>query len=147
MTDSQDRLTKEPVLTTEDSLLPILDQLREREPVFHRRELVSNRAEFERETSEDFWEVTASGLRLSRELVWRVLAERFSGSPVDVFVSENWETRDFHLRRIASDTYLLTYTLEQNERVTRRLTVWQGNPESGWKILFHQGTVAQEPAN
>jgi hypothetical protein len=28
-------------------------------------------------------------------------------------------------------------------RVTRRLTVWQGSTQPGWKILFYQGTLAE----
>jgi hypothetical protein len=136
----------EPVLTTDDSLLLILDHLRAREPLFHRREVVSSRADFERETAEDFWEVTASGRQLSRESVWRILSERYARSEVDEFDTQGWETRDFHLREIAPHTYLLTYTLwGQGDRLTRRLTVWQGSPTSGWKILFHQGTVVQSP--
>ena len=45
------------------------------------------------------------------------------------------------VREIAPQTYLLTYTLGDGVRLTRRLTVWQGGSEAGWKILFHQGTV------
>lgn len=135
-----------PVLDTEDSLLPILDELQAREPLLHRREFVSSRADFERETAEDFWEVTASGQRLSREHVWEILAERYAESELDEFEAERWETRDFYLREIAPNTYLLTYTLwGQGGRLTRRLTVWQGSSTAGWKILFHQGTVVQSP--
>jgi hypothetical protein len=35
---------------------------------------------------------------------------------------------------------LLTYTLRQPDRLTRRLTVWQGSETTGWKIHY-QGTV------
>jgi hypothetical protein len=49
---------------------------------------------------------------------------------------------DHHVREIASATYLLTYTLwGQGNRLTRRLTVWQGSVRGGWKALYHQGTV------
>ena len=41
------------------------------------------------------------------------------------------------------DTYLLTYTLRQDARVTRRLTVWQRH-EGHWRILYHQGTIVAE---
>jgi hypothetical protein len=47
------------------------------------------------------------------------------------------------LRRLAEDVYLLTYTLFQPERRTRRATIWQST-ESGWKIVFHQGTIVQD---
>jgi len=54
-----------------------------------------------------------------------------------------WETRDFCCRRLAEDLYLLTYTLLQVERTTRRATIWQ-RTQSGWKIVFHQGTIVQD---
>ena len=38
---------------------------------------------------------------------------------------------------------LLTYTLWQGERVTRRLTVWQRH-DGRWRILYHQGTIVAE---
>ena len=95
-----------------------------------------------RETAEDFWETGASGRRYSREFVWATLKGRYESSDKDEFEVERWETRDFHLREIAAQTYLLTYTLwGQGDRLTRRLTVWQGSVEDGWKTLYHQGTV------
>jgi hypothetical protein len=133
----------EPELVTEERLLGVLEELKRREPLFHRREIVNCREDFERETAEDFWETAASGRRFSREFVWATLKERFEASDTDAFETERWETRDFHLRQIASNTYLLTYTLfGQGNRLTRRLTVWQGSVDDGWKILYHQGTVA-----
>ena len=58
-------------------------------------------------------------------------------NPVD---ESDWESRDFHLRELAPDVYLLTYTLRQGERLTRRSTIWR-RADAGWKIVFHQGTV------
>jgi hypothetical protein len=37
----------------------------------------------------------------------------------------------------------LSYALRQGDRVTRRLTVWQGSEETAWKVLYHQGTVVR----
>jgi hypothetical protein len=54
-----------------------------------------------------------------------------------------WETKDFHCLEIARDNYLLTYTLLQGERVTRRSTIWRRTDE-GCKILYHQGTVVED---
>ena len=46
-------------------------------------------------------------------------------------------------RKLAGDLYLLTYTLLQDHvRKTRRSTIWQ-RTASGWKIVFHQGTLVQ----
>jgi hypothetical protein len=33
--------------------------------------------------------------------------------------------------------------LRQGERVTRRATIWQRDPD-GWKIVYHQGTVVAD---
>ena len=137
-----DEIQSEPSLVTEDRLLDVLRELARREPLFHRRELVNSRADFERETAEDFWETGASGRRYSREYVWAILKERYESSDQDEYTVERWETRDFQLREVAPNTYLLTYTLwGQGGRLTRRLTVWQGSAEDGWKTLYHQGTV------
>jgi hypothetical protein len=124
-------------------LLSVLEELQQHEPLFHRRNLVSNRAEFERETAEDFWEVAASGRRFSREYVWAGLKDRYESSDAEQYEAERWELRDFYLREIVPTVYLLTYTLwGQGDRLTRRLSVWSGSQEGGWKVLYHQGTVA-----
>ena len=47
----------------------------------------------------------------------------------------------FLLPQISLDVYLLTYTLRQGERVTRRSTLWE-HTTGQWKVLYHQGTVA-----
>lgn len=128
----------EPSLATDLALHPILEELVCREPIFHRRELGTTRSDFEDMTVEDFWEVGASGRRYSREFVLDTLEKRRQQPVNDV-----WETSDFHCRRLAQDVYLLTYTLLQdNVRRTRRSTIWQQTP-SGWKIVFHQGTIVE----
>lgn len=129
----------EPALTTDPSLLGVLDELVRREPIFHRPEFGTTRADFEKMTVADFWEVGASGRRYSRDTVLDVLDERHASPHDDV-----WETRDFHCRRLAGDVYLLTYSLLQDRvRTTRRSTIWQQTSE-GWKIVYHQGTIVQE---
>jgi hypothetical protein len=132
----------EPNLVTEERLVGVLHELIKREPLFHRRELVSSRDEFEHETAEDSWETGASGRRYSREFVWATLKNRYERSEPDEYETGRWETRDFHLREVGPRTYLLTYTLlGQGNRLTRRLSVWQGSVEDGWTVLYHQGTV------
>ncbi len=59
--------------------------------------------------------------------------------PLDA-ASERWETSGFGLRKLGPDTYLLTYTLRQASRLTRRATVWQSTGDR-WRILYHQGTI------
>jgi hypothetical protein len=124
-----------PKLSTDSALLATLEELRAREPIFHRPELGTTRADFEAQTAADFWEVGASGRRYDRAYVLATLEERWS-SPHD----DPWETSDFHCRELAQDTYALTYTLRQRERVTRRLTIWRRTGR-GWLILYHQGTL------
>jgi hypothetical protein len=125
----------EPRLATDPRLLPILEELKQREPIFHRPEFGTTRRDFEAMTETDYWEIGASGRRYSRSYVLDVLEERFKHPTEDV-----WETSDFHCLEIASSNYLLTYTLNQSGRITRRSTIWRRTLH-GWKIVYHQGTV------
>jgi hypothetical protein len=63
--------------------------------------------------------------------------------PIDA-TTARWRASGFALRALgpAGDTatYLLTYSLRQSDRLTRRSTIWQKAP-TGWTILYHQGTV------
>jgi hypothetical protein len=131
-----------PWLTTEPRLREILQDLRSREPVFHRPELGTSRADFERMTEEGFWEVGASGRRYSRNHVLDVLEDRHQVAS-HLALEDTWEAADFACRELGSDTYLLTYTLQQGQRKTRRATVWRRSAD-GWKIMFHQGTVVED---
>jgi hypothetical protein len=128
----------EPDFVTEPRLLDVLNELKQREPIFHRPEFGTTRLDFEEMTEADFWEVGASGRRYSREYVLNTLEERYKNPTEDV-----WETKDFCCREIAPDNYLLTYTLIQGERVTRRSTIWRHSNQD-WKIVYHQGTNVQD---
>ena len=128
----------EPVLLTHSSLAAVLEELKAREPIFHHPEFGTTRADFDSMMHQEFWEIGASGLRYSRAFVLDELEKRHREPVEDI-----WETGYFHCRQLASDVFLLTYTLLQNHvRKTRRSTLWQRTP-SGWQILFHQGTVVQ----
>ncbi|HVU81623.1 MAG TPA: DUF4440 domain-containing protein [Rhodanobacteraceae bacterium] len=129
-------MNQEPDLATPPHLQEVLDELRRREPIFHHPGFGTSRADYMRMTTDDFWEIGASGQRYSRAFVLDVLEARLT-NPVD---ESDWESRDFHVREIAPDVYLLTYTLRQGERLTRRSTIWR-RADGGWKIVFHQGTV------
>ena len=74
----------EPQLITAARLVPVLEELKLREPLFHRPELGATRRDFENMTDAAFWEAGV--------------------------------------------------------RVTRRATLWRRS-KSGWKVLYHQGTV------
>lgn len=138
-TSSRDRqpagVSAEPGPVTPPGLLPVLEALRRREPIFHRPEFGRTRADFERMVADDFWEIGASGGRYSRAHVLDVLEHR-APDPAE----HAWRTRDFHCRELGPDTFLLTYTLEQGERVSRRSTIWRRDGED-WVIVFHQGTL------
>jgi len=117
--------------------LAVLEELKRREPVFHRLEPGATRTDLEKMTDPEFCEVGASGRRYGREYVLDILEKRFENPGEDV-----WETRDFHCVELARNTYLVTYTLlQQKQRVTRRASIWR-RTRQGWKIVYHQGTVA-----
>jgi hypothetical protein len=120
----------------EPDLLPVLEELRKREPIFHTAEFGTTLADFERATDHHYWEVGASGRRYSRDFILRTLQQH---PPIDA-TSANWRITEPGLRRLGPDTYLFTYTLYQEKRVTRRATIWQNAAEI-WRILYHQGTL------
>jgi len=126
----------------DDALLPVLEELRRREPIFHTPAFGTTRADFERATAPDYWEVGASGCRYSREFILRALDKN---PPADA-ATVGWETSDHALRRLGPDVYLFTYTLRQHERLTRRATIWRNTAE-GWHILYHQGTIVTAEEN
>jgi hypothetical protein len=133
-------VSMEPTLSTAPHLLAVLEELKRREPIFHRPELGTTRGDYENMTEPTFWEVGASGRRYSREFILDTLENRALQGYEDI-----WETLDFHCLEVAPDNYLVTYTLLQGARVTRRATLWR-RMSSGWKILYHQGTVV-DPAS
>src|SRR5690242_13435709 len=107
----------------------VLKELMAREPIFHRPELGTTRADVEAMMADDFWEVGASGRRYTREFVLEELERRHGDDRPDI-----WETSEFRCRKLADNLYLLTYTLLQNhERKTRRATIWLRS-NAGWKI-------------
>jgi hypothetical protein len=128
----------EPELMTDPRLHAVLSELVAREPLFHRPEWGVTRRDFEAMIASDFWEIGASGRRYSRDYVLAVLESQRDGAQPD----DTWSADDFHCRKLARDLYLLTYTLYQGDRKTRRTTIWHNTP-GGWRALFHQGTVVQ----
>ncbi len=120
----------------ESDLLPVLEDLRRREPIFHTPAFGITRSDFDGAMAPTYWEVGASGRRYSREFILRILDEN---PPVDAETA-GWQSSDHGLRRLGPDTYLFTYTLRQGERITRRATIWQSTA-NGWQILYHQGTI------
>jgi hypothetical protein len=129
-----------PIFThTDPNLLPILEELKLREPIFHTTNFGTTRADIEKSTAPEYWETGASGRRYCRDFI---LAELEKHPPVDA-ASASWQCHDHALRHLGADTYLITYTLRQLERITRRATIWQRTSD-GWRILYHQGTIVIE---
>jgi hypothetical protein len=120
----------------EPDLFAVLEELRRREPIFHTPEFGTTLEDFESATDPHYWEVGASGRRYGRDFILRTLKQN---PPVDA-AAANWQVSGLGLRRLGPDTYLLTYTLYQGERITRRATIWQ-ETSIGWRILYHQGTI------
>jgi hypothetical protein len=114
----------------------ILQELRALEPIFHTRAFGVTLDDFARRMAEDYWEIGASGTRYDRDFILKHLA---STPSVDA-EAVGWITSDHALRQLAEDTFLLTYRLQQKERITLRSTIWRRSRQ-GWEILFHQGTV------
>jgi hypothetical protein len=150
MTESELEEQKEyidcpPEFVTNAEHLEVLNELIQREPIFHHPEFGTTRQDFENMTDSAFWEVGASGRRYSREYVLEEVVKRYENPQYRGIHSppeNSWETKDFYCRKIAENTYLLTYTLIQEDRVTRRSTLWQ-RIDTDWKILYHQGTTIQ----
>lgn len=118
----------------------VLEELKKREPIFHREEFGRTRADFENMMDVDFWEVGASGNIYTKDYVLDTLEERYS-KPYE----EIWQTKNFKCKPLSEYVYLLTYTLIQNNnRVTQRSTIWKYEDNQDWKIVYHQGTIIQE---
>jgi hypothetical protein len=132
---NNDRFADQGVQPLDPANLDVLNELIQREPIFHRPEFGTTRQDFENMTTETFWEVGASGRRYSRKYVLDTLQERHSQPHEDI-----WEIRDFHCLEIAPNNYLVTYTLVQGSRVTRRSTIWR-RCSTDWQIVYHQGTL------
>lgn len=114
----------------------VLYELAAREPIFHRPQITTE-DEIDAITTDDFWEVGASGRVYDRQFVTHELIRRHEQKvPPGTF-----ETSDFACRQLGPETWLLTYHLIQNaERQTRRATIWR-RTSAGWQAMYHQGTL------
>lgn len=124
-----------PTLVTDPALQPLLDALRPLEPLIYAANGGLPRAHFERLLAPGFWEVGASGLAYSREHVLDVLEARQREPREEV-----WSTTGHHLQAVGPSHWLLSYTLHQPTRVSKRATLWT-QTEQGWQMVYHQGTV------
>lgn len=135
----------EPNLTTDPRIQPVLEELLLREPSFHHPEFGRTRRDFENLMDPAFWEIGASGRRYSRDYVIDVVVKRYenpSYQGIHSLPENTWKIEGSHCLELAPDNYLLTYTLVQGERITRRSTIWRRSAD-GWKVVFHQGTIVE----
>ena len=78
----------------------------------------------------EFLEHGASGHVWDRESITAVT----SGTEVAI------EATDLQTRYLGADAVLVTYRSREPGREALRSSVWLRDPESGWLLLFHQGT-------
>jgi hypothetical protein len=130
--------TESPEHVLDSALAPVLAQLQALEPLIYAANDGKPRAHFEQLLAPEFWEVGASGRPYSRSFVLGVLDER-QRQPF----SQAWQATGFHLQEIAPSLYLLSYTLQQPTRLSRRATIWR-QVGQGWQMVYHQGTVVAE---
>ena len=126
-----------PNLTLAKHLEPVLNELKIVENLFHAACNEATPAQFEALVAPNFWEVGATGRLYSREFALAVLTQR-PNTPDDAA----WQTTDFHVIELGEHNFLLTYTLQQPNRMTRRVTAWQRKGNQ-WQALYHQGTVVE----
>jgi hypothetical protein len=126
-----------------DGERPIADELRSREPIFHRTEHGTSRADWEAMTDPAFWEVGASGNVYARAEVLDTVVKRFADAEYDPM--DGLEVEHFTVRRLDGVAWLATYLLHQGPRITRRASVWRRDG-AGWLLLYHQGTVVDTGA-
>ena len=125
----------EPELTLESGLVPLLDELKTLEDLYHAAFPDATLADFDRLVAPGFWETGATGRRYSRAFARQVLAQRPARPD-----PASWRTDEYHLQRVGEDVWLLTYRLHQPGRVTRRMTLWR-REKTSWQAVYHQGTV------
>ena len=112
----------------------VREQLLTLEPIFHHAAVGAGRDIFEAMTSDDYWEVGASGRVYTRDFVIDTLVERYASPHEDA-----WVINDFEVRQLTGEVWLVTYELDQGGRLSRRATVWRRS-EPGWIAEYHQGT-------
>jgi hypothetical protein len=127
----------EPELFLDSTLIPTLEILKNLEPLVYAANGGKKRDYFDTLLAPAFWEVGASGNRYSREYVLGELEKR-QQNPRD----EAWHTSGYHLQQLSDTDFLMTYTLHQPTRLSRRASIWR-QCHGRWLLVYHQGTVLQ----
>ena len=124
-----------------DKLEDVKQYIKAREPIFHHREYTNCREDVEKETTNDYFEISASGCDYSREFVLDYLEERYKNQVIDDMNKDGWQVKNFKIKKLANELYLVNYTLHGQGRITKRGEIWKGNLSDGLKIMYHQGTI------
>lgn len=124
-----------------DKLIDVKKYILAREPIFHHREFTNSREDVENETTEDYFEISASGCDYTREFVLDYLEKRYKEEPEDDMVKDNWKVKNFKIKKLGNELYLVNYTLYGQGRITKRGEIWKGNLADGMRIMYHQGTI------
>jgi hypothetical protein len=127
----------EPTLLLDQHLSPILAELKTLEPLVYAADIGKKRAYFEQLLAPEFWEIGASGNQYSREFVLAELEKRQQNPREEV-----WHTSGHHLQQLSDSDFLMTYTLHQPTRLSRRASIWR-KYATRWMLVYHQGTVVQ----
>ncbi|GAB2569562.1 nuclear transport factor 2 family protein [Gracilibacillus alcaliphilus] len=85
----------------------------------------------------DFYEFGQSGTIITRQDL-----EQTELSP------DNFSIRNYQVHRLSADSKLCTYQLENTStnNLSNRSSLWVLH-QNQWKLLFHQGTRAEQPAD
>ena len=121
--------------------LPHEAELVAREPIFHHHELIWDEQSFDEQVADDFSEIGASGTCYERKEVKEIVLGRLAGTHLDSLPTD-YRIEDAHVVPLGAGVVQVRSTLHGQGRVTRRSTVYR-HEESGWKAVFHQGTVVQ----
>ena len=78
-----------------------LQELKPREPIFHRRQYGTTRGALEEMTDEAFWEVGASGRVYRRDYWISTLLERYKNPE-----PHDWPCNDFSITELADNLFL-----------------------------------------
>lgn len=131
----------QPNLQTPAALQDALRQLKPLEPLIYAANAGKTRAYFDALLAPEFWEISASGLRYSRDYVLDTLSAR-QQKPY----AEAWQTTDHYLQQLASDLFLITYQLHQPTRLSARTSLWR-KTSAGWLFVYHHGATVMAPPN
>ena len=124
-----------------DKLVDVKNYIKAREPIFHHREFTNSKEDLEKEMTDDYFEISASGCDYSKEFVISYLEKRYKEQTIDDMVSENWKVKNFKIKKLADELYLVNYILDGQNRITKRGEIWKGNLTTGLKVMYHQGTI------